>query len=160
MDLKHYQEKLAKFAKERNWEQFHSPKNLSMALSGEAGELVELFQWLTEEQSKIEYLDDDTVSRVKDELADILIYLLRLADKLNINLEDAIKNKLNMNAEKYPIDVSYDSAVKYDRRKKSPSTHFYNIDKLSRQDYIRATTYETIKIKGLPWRSLCHVVIT
>ncbi len=118
MDLKKYQEKLEQFAKERNWEQFHSPKNLSMALSGEVGELLELFQWLTEEQSKVESLDDDMVSRVKEELADILVYLLRLADKLNIDLEDAIKNKINVNAEKYPIDVSYDSAVKYNRRKK------------------------------------------
>ena len=65
MGLKQYQENLAKFAKERNWEQFHSPKNLSMTLSGEIGELVELFQWLTEAQSKIESLDDDTVSRLK-----------------------------------------------------------------------------------------------
>ena len=89
-----------------------------MALSGEMGELIELFQWLTEEQSKIESLDDDTVSRVKDELADILIYLLRLADKLNIDLEDAVRKKIDVNVTKYPIDVSYDSAVKYNRRKK------------------------------------------
>ena len=118
MDLKHYQERLAKFAKERNWEQFHSPKNLTMALCGEAGELVELFQWLTEEQTKIESLDNDTVIRVKDELADIMIYLLRLADKLDIDLEDAVKNKINVNAGKYPIDLSYNNAVKYNRRNK------------------------------------------
>ena len=117
MDLKQYQDKLAKFAKERNWDQFHSPKNLSMALSGEVGELVELFQWLTEEKSKIESLDDDTVSRVKEELADIFIYLLRLADKLNIDLEAAVRNKINVNTDKYPIDVSYDSMIKYNRRK-------------------------------------------
>ena len=118
MDLKKYQKKLADFAKERNWEKFHSPKNISMALSGEVGELVELFQWLTEEQSKIESLDDDTVSRAKDELADILIYLLRLADKLNIDLEDAVKNKIKVNAGKYPVNTSYNSATKYNRRKK------------------------------------------
>lgn len=105
MDLKQYQGKLAKFAEERSWEQFHSPKNLSMALSGEAGELVELFQWLTEEQSKIESLDGDTISSVKDELADIFIYLLRLADKLNIDLEKAVKNKIRVNAKKYPADI-------------------------------------------------------
>ena len=113
MDLKQYQEKLAQFAEERNWEQFHSPKNLSMALSGEVGELVELFQWLTEEKSKIESLDDDTVSRVNEELADIFIYLLRLADKLNIDLEGAVRNKIALNANKYPIGLSYNSAVKY-----------------------------------------------
>ena len=117
MDLKQYQDKLAKFAKERNWDQFHSPKNLSMALSGEVGELVELFQWLTEEKSKIESLGDDMVSRVKEELADIFIYLLRLADKLNIDLEATVRNKINVNTDKYPIDVSYDNAIKYNRRK-------------------------------------------
>ena len=101
MDLKQYQDKLAKFAKERNWDQFHSPKNLSMALSGEVGELVELFQWLTEEKSKIESLGDDMVSRVKEELADIFIYLLRLADKLNVDLEAAVRNKINVNTAKY-----------------------------------------------------------
>ncbi len=117
MDLEQYQNKLAKFAKERNWDQFHSPKNLSMALSGEVGELVELFQWLTEEKSKIESLGDDMVSRVKEELADIFIYLLRLADKLNIDLEATVRNKINVNTDKYPIDVSYDNAIKYNRRK-------------------------------------------
>ena len=101
MDLEQYQNKLAKFAKERNWDQFHSPKNLSMALSGEVGELVELFQWLTEEKSKIESLGDDMVSRVKEELADIFIYLLRLADKLNVDLEAAVRNKINVNTAKY-----------------------------------------------------------
>ncbi len=116
MDVKRYQELLAKFAEDRNWDQFHSPKNLSMALSAEAGELVELFQWLTEEQSNRKSLDNDTISRVKEELADILIYLLRLSDKLNIDLEDAIKNKIDLNATKYPIDVSYNNAVKYNRR--------------------------------------------
>ena len=117
MDLAQYQKLLAKFAEERNWDQFHSPKNLSMALSGEVGELLELFQWLNEEQSKIESLDDDTVARVKEELADIFLYLLRLADKLNINLEEAVKFKIDENSGKYPVGISYGSPVKYSRRK-------------------------------------------
>ena len=78
MELIYYKQKLAKFAKERNWDQYHSPKNLSMALAGESGELLELFQWLTEKESRRENLNTQTFDLMKEELADIFIYLIRL----------------------------------------------------------------------------------
>lgn len=117
MDIEKYQTKLAQFAKERNWDQFHSPKNLSMALTAEAGELLELFQWLKEDESKAEALDEETYDSVKQELADIFIYLMRLADKLGIDLEEVVAQKISINADKYSVKESYDNAVKYNRRK-------------------------------------------
>ena len=86
MNIEEIQARLAEFAKERDWEQFHSPKNLSMALAGEVGELLEIFQWLTEEQSQQSSLSEDQLAAATEELADVLIYALRLADKLDINL--------------------------------------------------------------------------
>ena len=111
MDIKGLQNKLAVFAKERDWDQFHSPKNLVMALTSEVGELNELFQWLTEEQSK--NLNND---EVKQEIADIFIYLVRLSDKLDIDIEEAIKEKIEINAKKYPIDLAKGNAIKYTKR--------------------------------------------
>ena len=103
--------KLRKFAKERDWEQFHSPKNLSMALAVEIAELMEHFQWLTEEQSS--NLDQRTLAKVKEEIGDIQIYLARLADQLDINPILAAKEKLQKNAEKYPIEKAKGRANKY-----------------------------------------------
>ena len=111
MDIKGLQNKLAVFAKERDWDQFHSPKNLVMALTSEVGELNELFQWLTEEQSK--NLNND---EVKQEIADIFIYLVRLSDKLDIDIEEAIKEKIEISAKKYPIDLAKGNAIKYTKR--------------------------------------------
>ena len=111
MDIKEIQDKLAKFAEERDWDQFHSPKNLVMALTSEVGELNELFQWLTEEQSK--NVDND---EIRQEIADIFIYILRLADKLNINIENAVKEKMEINAKKYPVDLAKGNATKYNKR--------------------------------------------
>ena len=108
MDIKDIQNKLAVFAKERDWDQFHSPKNLVMALTSEVGELNELFQWLTEKQS--EKLNND---EVKQEIADIFIYLVRLSDRLDIDIEEAIKEKININTKKYPIELSKGNAKKY-----------------------------------------------
>ena len=85
MDIKEIQKKLVKFAEERDWDQFHSPKNLVMALTSEVGELNEFFQWLTEEQSSIKD-DSPKVDEIGHEIADIFIYLLRLADKLDIDI--------------------------------------------------------------------------
>ena len=98
MDVKEIQTKLAQFAEERDWDQFHSPKNLSMALAGEAGELLEIFQWLTEEQSSRESLTPEQIMHASEELADIIIYALRIADKLDIDLEMAISDKIQKNA--------------------------------------------------------------
>ena len=105
------QKKLKQFAEARDWQQFHSPKNLSMALSVEASELLEHFQWLTEEQSY--QLPDDTYSEVKDEMADVFMYTLLLADKLNIDLLDAAEKKYIKNEEKYPVELARGSAKKY-----------------------------------------------
>ena len=112
MNIVGIQAKLAAFADERDWEQFHSPKNLSMALAGEAGELLEVFQWLTQEQSRRESLTDEQVSSATDELADVLIYALRLADKLEIDVEAAINKKIEKNATRYTIEASRGNAEK------------------------------------------------
>jgi NTP pyrophosphatase (non-canonical NTP hydrolase) len=94
------------FAQERNWEQYHSPKNLAMALTGEVGELVEIFQWLTEEQSKSVAHDPHTARAVRDELADVLLYLVRLSTSLGVDLNEAVANKIVANAKKYPVGDS------------------------------------------------------
>ena len=103
--------RLRKFAKQRDWDQFHSPKNLSMALSAEVAEIVEHFQWLTEQQSN--NLSRDKLEEVETELADTLIYLIRLADKLGIDLLAAAQRKIEVNARKYPIEKVKGIAKKY-----------------------------------------------
>lgn len=103
--------RLRQFADERDWDQFHSPKNLSMALIAEAAELVEHFQWLTEEQSNS--LPPDKLSEVRDELADIQMYLIRIADKLNVDLLAAVNDKIKVNEAKYPADKVRGSSKKY-----------------------------------------------
>ncbi len=100
--LRVLQQRLAAFAAAREWEQFHSPKNLAMALSVEASELVEEFQWLTEEQSQL--LDAERRERVRLELADVFIYLLRLADRLDVDLLRAADDKIAQNERKYPTE--------------------------------------------------------
>ncbi len=114
MDLEKIKKIITEFASERNWDKYHTPKNLSMALSVEASELVEIFQWLTQEESK--NIDSKDIQSVKDEVADILIYLVRIADKLDIDLEEAILEKIKKNADKYPVELSKDNAVKYNKR--------------------------------------------
>jgi dCTP diphosphatase len=103
--------KLREFAIARDWEQFHSPKNLAMALIVEAAELVEHFQWLTEEQSAD--LPPEKHAEVVQELADIQIYLIRLADRLNVDLERAVDAKIALNEQRYPVDKARGSARKY-----------------------------------------------
>jgi NTP pyrophosphatase (non-canonical NTP hydrolase) len=94
MNIEEIKNRLSRFAEERNWEQFHSPKNLSMALSAEAAELLEIFQWLTEEQS-IRIVDDKKeMALIRQEIADVFIYLIRLADRLGIDLEHAVRSYL------------------------------------------------------------------
>jgi NTP pyrophosphatase (non-canonical NTP hydrolase) len=116
MTIPDIQAKLRTFAKERDWEQFHSPKNLSMALSVEVSELMEHFQWMSCEESLSENLGDSTSVGVTDELADIFLYTLRLADQLNVDLSAAAIQKIAKNAEKYPISDSKGNATKYNRR--------------------------------------------
>jgi len=105
------QQRLAAFAAARDWGQFHSPKNLAMALSVEAAELVEEFQWLTEEQSR--RLDDQRHERVRLELADVLIYLLRISDVLGVDLLKAVDDKIALNEQKYPAERVRGDARKY-----------------------------------------------
>jgi NTP pyrophosphatase (non-canonical NTP hydrolase) len=109
--LKALQQRVAAFAAAREWEPFHSPKNLAMALSVEAAEVVEEFQWLTEEQSRA--LDADRRERVRLELADVFIYLLRIADKLGVDLVAAANDKIVLNEKKYPAERVRGDARKY-----------------------------------------------
>ncbi|MCL4852879.1 MAG: nucleotide pyrophosphohydrolase [Bryobacteraceae bacterium] len=102
---------LRSFAADRDWDQFHSPKNLASALAVEAAELLEPFQWLTEEQSR--NLTPEQLAAARDEMADVFAYLVLLADKLGVNLLDAAKEKMRRNAEKYPIQKSKGSSAKY-----------------------------------------------
>jgi NTP pyrophosphatase (non-canonical NTP hydrolase) len=111
MNIKTIEQMIKKFSQDRDWEQFHSPKNLSMALSVEASELLEIFQWLTEDQSY--NLNDSKKQHAKEEVADIAIYLLRICMKLDINLEEAIIEKMKKNEEKYPVEKAKGSAKKY-----------------------------------------------
>ena len=106
-------QKLRDFADERDWNQFHDPKNLSMALVVEAGELVEIFQWLTPDQATSIMEDDSARLAVEEELADIYAYLLRLADVLGVDLNRALDDKIVLNGEKYPIELSRGSSEKY-----------------------------------------------
>ena len=104
--------KINKFSDERDWNQFHSIKNLSMALSVESSELVEIYQWISEEESN----DSSNViikNKAREELADIFIYLLRIASKLDINLEEAALGKLLQNEIKYPIEKFKGNSKKY-----------------------------------------------
>jgi NTP pyrophosphatase (non-canonical NTP hydrolase) len=103
--------RLRQFAADRDWEQFHSPKNLAMALSVEVAEIVEHFQWLTEEQSRD--LDASKKAQVSEELADAFIYLVRLSDQLQIDLLEAADQKLAVNESKYPAEQVRGSARKY-----------------------------------------------
>lgn len=111
--LTHLRERLAAFAQERDWDQFHNPKNLAMALSGEVGELVEHFQWLTFEQAQS--LSAESLDEVALEAADVLLYLVRLCDKLGIDLAAAADRKLAINAGKYPADKARGQMTKYDK---------------------------------------------
>ena len=110
-DFQDLKERLREFAEERDWDQFHSPKNLSMALIAEAAELIEHFQWLSQQESAI--IQGDKLEQVRMELADIQIYLIRIADKLNVDLLDAVEKKIEINEHKYPVDKVKGQHKKY-----------------------------------------------
>jgi NTP pyrophosphatase (non-canonical NTP hydrolase) len=105
-------DQLRRFALERDWGQFHTPKNLAMALAGESGEVLEHFQWLTAEQSAA--LDAGTRDAVALELADVLLYLVRLADVLGVDLAESARRKMAINGERYPADKARGRADKHD----------------------------------------------
>jgi len=110
-ELESLRDELRKFAAERDWDQFHSPKNLAMALSAEAGELLEVFQWLTPEESG--RLAPEKHAAVSKEIADVLLYVIRLSDKLGVDPVAAAREKLAENARKYPADKARGNAKKY-----------------------------------------------
>jgi len=112
-DMDALRRRLAEFAAKRDWDQFHNPKNLAMALAGEAGEVLEHFRWLTFEQASA--LSAETRAEVALECADVLLFLLRLCDKLDIDLAKAAHKKLVLNAKKYPIEKSRGKATKYNK---------------------------------------------
>lgn len=113
MNLEKLKTEVDKFASDRDWDQFHSVKNLAMALSVESSELLEIFQWMSEEDSNMVMNTPEKYQKVQDEVADVFVYLLRLSGKLNIDLEAAVKNKMIKNAEKYPVELSRGNAKKY-----------------------------------------------
>ena len=112
-ELEDLKRKVAKFAAARDWDQFHNPKNLAMALAAEAGELLEHFQWLTPEQAA--RLPRAAREEAALECADVLLFLLRLCDRLDIDLAAAAKRKLVINAKKYPVRKSRGRATKYNK---------------------------------------------
>ena len=113
LDVVAVQSALRAFVDERDWDRFHSPKNLAMALAGEAGELIELFQWRTEAESYAIMDEPRGAEAVRDELADVLLYTLRLADILKVDLGAAVDAKMRKNASRYPADKVRGSARKY-----------------------------------------------
>lgn len=113
VDVTRLAARLDQFATERDWTQFHSPKNLVMALTGEVGELNEIFQWMTDETSKAAGRDPQTAKAVQDELADVLLYLVRLSSVLGVDLDAAVQQKLKANALRYPADKVRGSSKKH-----------------------------------------------
>lgn len=111
--LERISRELRQFAEDRDWVQFHSPKNLAMALSAECGELLEHFMWLDGEESAS--LSSEQTNAVELELADVMIFVIRLADRLDVDLLDAVRRKVEINAQRYPVDKARGRAVKYDK---------------------------------------------
>lgn len=105
-------QRLQAFAQARDWGQFHSPKNLASALIVEAGELLEHFQWLTEDQSR--HLDAGKKQEVAFEMADVLLYLIQMGNELGVDLVDAAQRKVLLNEQKYPVEQAKGSSKKYD----------------------------------------------
>ncbi len=114
MDMEKIQAIIKNFSEQRDWERFHNPKNLSMALSVEASELLEIFQWLDLEQS--ENLDEKKREHAKQEIADIAVYLIRMCMHLNIDLEEAIIEKMKMNERKYPLIDKDGKRISYGKK--------------------------------------------
>lgn len=113
-ELKNLLDTLLKFRRERDWEQFHRPKELAISIVLEAAELLEEFQWKSDEEIK-KHLKEGGLENIEDEVADIAIYILLLSHDLKIDLIDAIRKKLKKNAEKYPVEKARGSAKKYDK---------------------------------------------
>lgn len=117
IDIEKVKLKLRTFASERDWDQFHSPKNLACALNVEASELLEIFQWMNEKDSREIMKDPIMAQKVKDEMSDIFYYLARLSDILEIDLEEEFFNKMPKNELKYPIELAKGNSKKYNELK-------------------------------------------
>lgn len=115
MDYKKIENEIRKFVQDRDWDKFHSPKNLAMALSVEASELVEIFQWQEKDDYKLEKFEKKTLENTKEEVADIFYYLIRICDKMNIDLEEAFFEKMEQNKNKYPSETFKGKSTKYNQ---------------------------------------------
>lgn len=113
LNITEIQATLKEFATQRDWNKFHDPKNLSMSLAAEAGELLEIFQWLTSEEASQAKNNSELRQKTAHELADILLNAIRLADLMDINLDTAIKEKIVLNGKKYPVELVKGKAKKY-----------------------------------------------
>ena len=118
IDLDKVKQAIRSFATEREWDQFHSPKNIATALSVESSELLEIFQWINEDSSRGIMSDDSKATKIKEEVADIFYYLVRLSDLLKIDIEEEFWKKLSKNAKKYPVDLAKGTSKKYTELKK------------------------------------------
>ena len=112
MSVEDLQEILRQFADERDWNQFHTPRNLILAIQAELGELSELVQWISDDQINEQWIQDNN-ERLREEISDVFLYLIRLSDVLNIDLIDAADKKIKINSEKYPVDLAKGNAKKY-----------------------------------------------
>lgn len=122
LDIEDIQAAMRAFVGEREWQRFHTPKNLAMALAGEAGELLELFQWLTEDESFAVMDEPRAAEAVRDEIADIMLYALRLADILRVDVDAALRAKLAKNTAKYPAEEYRGRARDYSRDTPEPGS--------------------------------------
>jgi NTP pyrophosphatase (non-canonical NTP hydrolase) len=114
MNMENIKKRILEFSQDRNWEEFHNPKNLSMALSVEASELLEIFQWLSLEQA--ENLQEEKKEHARQEIADIAVYLIRMCIKLDIDLEKAILDKMILNEQKYPLIDEHGNQIAYGKK--------------------------------------------
>lgn len=112
-DLMALRRQVRRFAEERGWQKYHNPRSLLLALVGEIGELSEVFQWLDDDEASAIMEDSKKAARVHEEIADVFCYLLRLSDILGIDLGSALRAKIKLNAERYPIELSRGNAIKY-----------------------------------------------
>lgn len=117
MTLRALQESLRLFAEERDWEQFHSPRNLILALCGEAGELAELVQWTRDDEVETYLQEPTNAQNLRSELADVFSYLLRIADVCGVDLEQALLDKIELNQTRYPVSLAKGSSRKYTQLK-------------------------------------------
>ncbi len=116
MDIPQIQKQFRSFVSERDWDRYHTPKNVAIALSVEVSELLEIFQWMTDKETIALDRDSSRFSRIREEFADSMLYLLRFADLLDIDIEQAVLDKLAKNEEKYPVELSKGDFVKYSER--------------------------------------------